>query len=203
MLAHYMRDEDFTKSVSEGTKDLGTDVHTRNMRAAGLDTRDQAKTFCYALLYGAGPGKIGSIVNGGYAEGQQLMSRFMASMPKFAQLKSKVDRIASTGWLPGLDGRQMRIRSAHSALNTLLQGAGAVVMKKALVLFHNELTKAKLNVQMVANVHDEIQLECSEEDAERVGKMGVEAIKAAGEALGLRCPLDGEYKVGNSWKETH
>jgi hypothetical protein len=203
MLAHYMRDEDFTKSVSEGTKDLGTDVHTRNMRAAGLDTRDQAKTFIYAFLYGAGPGKLGSIVNGGYAEGQQLLSRFMSNLPKLAQLKSKVDRIASTGWLPGLDGRQMRIRSAHSALNTLLQGAGAVVMKKALVLFHNELTKAKLDAKMVANVHDEMQLECSEEDAERVGKMGVEAIKAAGEALGLRCPLDGEYKVGKSWKETH
>jgi DNA polymerase I-like protein with 3'-5' exonuclease and polymerase domains len=203
MLAHYMRDEDFTKSVSEGTKEQGTDVHTRNMRAAGLDTRDQAKTFCYALLYGAGPGKIGSIVNGGYAEGQQLMSRFMASMPKFAQLKSKVDRIASTGWLPGLDGRQMRIRSAHSALNTLLQGAGAIVMKKALVILHNELTKAKMDALFVVNVHDEWQLECSEEHAELVGKIGVEAIKEAGRQLGLRCPLDGEYKVGNSWKETH
>lgn len=203
MLAHYMRDEDFTKSVAEGTKEQGTDVHTRNMQAAGLDTRDQAKTFIYAFLYGAGPGKLGSIVNGGYAEGQQLLTRFMSNLPKLAQLKSKVERISSQGFLPGLDGRQMRIRSAHSALNTLLQGAGAVVMKKALVLFHNELTKAKLNVQFVANVHDEMQLECSEEDAEQVGKMGVAAIKAAGEALGLRCPLDGEYKVGNSWKETH
>lgn len=203
MLAHYMRDEDFTKSVSEGTKELGTDVHTRNMRAAGLDTRDQAKTFIYAFLYGAGPGKLGSIVNGGYAEGQQLLSRFIANMPKLAQLKSKVDRIASTGWLPGLDGRQMRIRSAHSALNTLLQGAGAVVMKKALVIFYNALIRAKLDFKIVANVHDEWQLECSEAHAERVGQMGVEAIKAAGVALGLRCPLDGEYKVGNSWKETH
>jgi DNA polymerase-1 len=154
-------------------------------------------------LYGAGPGKLGSIVNGGYAEGQQLLSRFIANMPKLAQLKSKVDRIASTGWLPGMDGRQMRIRSAHSALNTLLQGAGAVVMKKALVIFYNALIRAKLDFKIVANVHDEIQLECSEAHAERVGQMGVEAIKAAGVALGLRCPLDGEYKVGNSWKETH
>jgi DNA polymerase-1 len=105
--------------------------------------------------------------------------------------------------LPGLDGRKLFIRSAHSALNTLLQGAGAIVMKQALVLLDTKIRKLSLNAQFVANVHDEWQIECSEEDADLVGSLAVDSIKTAGVKLGLRCPLDGEYKKGKTWAMTH
>ena len=107
------------------------------------------------------------------------------------------------GTLPGLDGRRLFIRSEHAALNTLLQGAGAIVMKKALVIFNKYIKLYELDAHFVANVHDEWQLEVKEEDAELVGQLGVRSIVNAGEVLKLNCPLDGEYKVGNNWKETH
>lgn len=204
MLAHYMKDDLFTKAVAEGRKEDGTDVHTLNQQRAGLPNRDAAKTFIYALVYGAGPAKIGSIVGGGYAEGQQLMDRFTSGMPKFEELRNKVNRlIEKNSTLPGLDGRVLRVRSQHSALNTLLQSAGAVVMKKALVIFYLKLRKARLDAQFLLNVHDEWQLECSPAIADRVGKLGVESIKEAGEYFKMRCPLTGEYKVGRNWAETH
>jgi DNA polymerase I-like protein with 3'-5' exonuclease and polymerase domains len=56
---------------------------------------------------------------------------------------------------------------------------------------------------MLLNVHDEWQLEVPKQFGEIVGELGVSAIQAAGVALGLRCPLDGEYKVGKNWAETH
>jgi DNA polymerase I-like protein with 3'-5' exonuclease and polymerase domains len=198
MLAHYMNDDEYTNEVVSG------DIHTANQTAAGLQTRNQAKTFIYAFLYGAGSAKIGSIVGGSAKEGQKLIDSFLRNTPKLKALREKVARIYATkGWLPGLDGRKLLVRAEHSALNTLLQGAGAIVMKQALVLFKKELTKQKIWYEFKANVHDEWQIECKEADSETVGKIGVQSIVDAGIMLKMRCPLDGEFKVGNSWKETH
>lgn len=197
MLAHYMRDEEYVREVCEG------DIHTKNQTAAGLETRPQAKTFIYAFLYGAGPAKIGSIVGGGKKEGQVLIESFLDNTPTLKALRAKVERMASKGWLPGLDGRRLQIRSAHAALNTLLQSAGAIVMKQGLVILDRKIQRDKLDAHFVANVHDEWQLEVHKKDAETVGRYAVEAIKEAGEVLGLRCPLDGEFKIGESWAQTH
>lgn len=198
MLAHYMNDDAYTNEVVSG------DIHTANQTAAGLQTRNQAKTFIYAFLYGAGSAKIGSIVGGSAKEGQKLIDSFLRNTPKLKALREKVSRIyANKGWLPGLDGRKLLVRAEHSALNTLLQGAGAIVMKQAVVLLKKELQRKKIWHEFKANVHDEWQIECKEAEAEMVGKIGKQAIVDAGIVLNMRCPLDGEYKVGNSWKETH
>ena len=197
MLAHYMKDESYAKEIVEG------DVHTKNQLAAGLETRAQAKTFIYALLYGAGPAKIGKIVGGSAKAGQELISNFLRNTPALKSLREKVERLSEQGTLPGLDGRKLQVRSAHAALNTLLQSAGAIVMKQGLVLLSKKIQQQKLNANFVANVHDEWQIECSQEDADAVGKLAVSSIKEAGEVLGLRCPLDGEYKKGTTWAQTH
>jgi DNA polymerase-1 len=197
MLAHYMRDERYTNEILSG------DIHTANMKAAGLTDRNQAKTFIYAFLYGAGAAKIGQIVGGGYREGQQLIDSFLRNTPALAKLREKVATHSAGGTLPGLDGRRLRVRSEHAALNTLLQGAGAVVMKQALVLMSESLQKYDIPHKLVANVHDEFQIEVPENFADVVGKAAVRAIRNAGDVLDLRCPLDAEYNVGNNWAETH
>ena len=198
MLAHYMKDDAYTNEVVSG------DIHTANQKAAGLQTRNQAKTFIYAFLYGAGDAKIGTVVGAGAKEGKELKSRFLKNTPSLEELRELVSSIAANkGTLPGLDGRRVQVRSDHAALNTLLQSAGAIVMKQALVLLNDELRRAKINYKFVANVHDEWQIEVEAARAEEAGKLGVLAIEKAGKVLNMRCPLSGEYKVGNSWKETH
>ncbi len=203
MLAHYMKDIDYVKTVTEGSSKDGTDVHTKNQKAAGLQTRDQAKTFIYAFLYGAGPSKIGSIVGGGAKEGEKLISAFLKGTPSLQRLRDTVAKYASKGFVPGLDGRKIWVRSEHAALNSLLQGAGAIVMKKALCIFYDKIKANKWPVKLVANVHDEFQFECSKEVAEEAGKAARMSIIEAGQFYQLRCPLDGEYKIGKSWRETH
>ena len=195
MLAHYMHDEAFTYEILNG------DVHTANQRAAGLESRNQAKTFIYALLYGAGDAKLGSVVGGNAADGAELKQRFFNNLPSFKALKNRVDRASTKGYVKGLDGRKIFVRSQHAALNTLLQGAGAIVMKQALTLLKTKLDG--LDAKFVCNVHDEWQIEAREDIAEQVGRLGVEAIEETTEVLGLRCPLTGEYKIGNNWAETH
>ena len=197
MLAHYMDDKEYTNEILNG------DVHSANQRNAGLSTRAQAKTFIYAFLYGAGDAKIGSIVDGSQRTGARLRQRFLDNTPALAELRERVSVASQRGHLRGLDGRCLHIRSEHSALNTLLQSAGAIVMKKALAIFTEFAPKWNLTYKLLGSIHDEYQIEALESQADKVGWLMVECIKAAGVAFDLKCPLDGEYKIGNNWAETH
>ncbi len=197
MLAHYMDDKEFTNVL------LTEDIHTRNQLAAGLETRPQAKTFIYAFLYGAGDAKIGTIVGGSAKDGAHLKRRFLSNTPALESLRERVGRASGRGYLTGLDGRRLRVRSEHAALNTLLQAAGAIVMKKALVILDDYAPQWKLDYKFIGNIHDEVQSEVATDQAEKFGWLAVECLKAAGVHFNLRCPLDGEYQVGTTWAETH
>lgn len=209
MLAHYMSRFDrgaYAKVILEG------DVHTHNQKAAGLPTRDNAKTFIYGFMYGAGDAKIGEIVKPGAGAGtrrnigKKLRTKFLKELPALSALTNAVkSAFKEKGYLRGIDGRLLLVRSEHSALNMLLQGGGAVVCKQWMVEADILLRERNLRhrCQQVATVHDELQFECDEEVAEEVGQTLVDAIKIAGERLQIQMPLDGEYAVGKSWAETH
>jgi len=197
MLAHYMADEEYVNEIING------DIHTANQQFAGLKSRDEAKTFIYALIYGAGDEKIGSIIKGNREDGKRLRERFLTGLPALRTLKERVDRAAEKGYLKGLDGRKILLRHKHAALNTLLQGGGAIVMKKGLVILDNHIRLNTLDAKFVANIHDEWQIQVQESQADFLGRLGVQAIEKAGEYFNMRCPLTGEYKIGDSWYETH
>jgi len=197
LLAHYMADEDYINEIING------DIHTANQQFAGLKSRDEAKTFIYALIYGAGDEKIGSIIKGNRADGKRLRERFLTGLPTLRTLKERVDRASEKGYLKGLDGRKILLRHKHAALNTLLQGGGAIAMKKALIILEETLKLNGLDAKFVANIHDEWQIQVLESQADFVGRLGVEALEKAGQHYNMRCPLTGEYKIGDSWYETH
>ncbi len=197
MLCHYMGDKDYTKEVISG------DIHTRNQHLAGLENRMQSKVFVYAFLYGAGDAKIGSIVGGGTAKGKELKNTFLKNLPSLKSLRDRVQTAAKRGYLKGLDGRRIFVRSPHSALNSLLQGGGSIVMKKSLQLLQEKIDLNRLDAKFVANIHDEWQIQVKESQAECVGVIGVESIEEASRYFKMRCPLTGEYKIGNTWYETH
>jgi DNA polymerase I-like protein with 3'-5' exonuclease and polymerase domains len=192
-----MNDKEFTNEILHG------DIHSANQKIAGLKSRNQAKTFIYAFIYGAGNEKLGSVVGGGKQDGQRLKQRFLANLPSLRNLKDRVTRAASKGYIKGLDGRKIYIRSAHSALNALLQGGGSIVMKKALELLNDYIIEHDLDAHFVANIHDEWQIEVVKKDAKKVGELGVLAIQNAGLEFNTKCPLDGEYHIGDNWSETH
>ena len=214
-LAHYLGKYDggeYARAILDG------DIHWENAKAFGLigdvaqdkanpehkAARNQAKGAIYALIYGAGNDKLGLVLGGDNRRGKRARTNFEAKVPAYTRLKEDVSNsIGMRGWLRGIDSRPLYPRSEHAALNTLLQSAGAVVMKQACVRAHMRFQAEKIDVQQVASVHDEYQFMVSPDKAEEVGKIVVWAISTAGEDLGFRCPLDGEYRVGDNWAETH
>ena len=211
-LAGYLKRYDngkYATAAVEGNSKDGTDIHSINQKLVGLESRDTAKTFFYAFIYGAGNEKLGKILGTNIRGGKQARMKLLNGVDGLLKLTEAVKQVyRRRGHLIGLDGRRLHVRSEHSALNTLLQSAGAVLMKKALVLLDERLKFLGFNApedyEFVANIHDEFQIECKERYAKRfIGPQAESAIKRAGEYYEFGCPLSGTSKIGRNWAETH
>lgn len=221
---------DYVNTVVNGKKSDGSDVHTVNQKFLRLNSRDNAKTWIYAYLYGAGNWKLGMTIYEDMTDaqkdafhekhqtakavdtalsklGSQARRRIEEGLPALGKLQEMVKGKSKRGYLKTHDGRPLRSPSEHSALNTLLQGSGAIVMKRALVILDDALQAAGFapgrHYEFVLNIHDEYQIEADEDIAEEIGKIGADAIRQAGEYYGLNCPLAGSTQIGRSWADSH
>ena len=183
---------------------LAGDVHIVNQRVAGLDTKAQAKTFFYGLIYGAGDEKIGQIIGKNRAAGKKLKDKFLNAIPAIKKtIENCQFQVAKKNTITLLDGREVPCRSNHVALNVQLQGDGAIVMKLALCILMQKLKPYEGKYGLMATVHDEWQLEADPSIADTIGKLGCEAIQEAGLRLDCKIPLDGDYSIGKNWSECH
>ena len=218
-LAHYLYPYDHGEYAHEI---LNGDIHTKNQKNAGLETRSQAKTFIYGFLYGGGDAKIGEIVNGTKEDGKRLKEKFLKNTPALKtlqkQIKDKLSHFNTTtkkvemkrNYLYGLDGRKLYVRSMHSALNLLLQSAGALICKQWIVRTEQRLLERGLkhgwdgDFVLMAWIHDEQQIACrTKEIAECVVYEAQQAVRDVGEHYGFRMQLDTEGKIGENWYGTH
>tara|TARA_B110001454_G_scaffold90092_1_gene85971 strand:- start:2833 stop:4665 length:1833 start_codon:yes stop_codon:yes gene_type:complete len=210
-LAGYMTRYDggkYVEAAVSGSKEEGTDIHTLNMKALNINDRDTAKTWFYAFIYGAGDAKLGAILGKGSKTGSISRKRFLKNVTGLDDLTNKVkETYRRRGYLVGLDGRKLHIRSEHSSLNTLLQSAGAVLMKQALVILDRRLKFVgfveELDYEFVANIHDEFQIEVTERYADNIAKYAKDAVQSAGEFFEFGCPLSATAQIGETWAETH
>lgn len=206
-LGHFMAAYDGGKYIKEL---LEGDIHTANQKAAGLPDRNSSKRFIYAFLYGGGDQLIGELVGGGRRQGKAIKDRFLKMTPALATLRERVMEAAEDrGFIYGLDRRRIHCRSPHSSLNALLQSAGGLICKQWLVQFVKAMKAEGFrhgwngDFAMSAWVHDEIQVAVREEVAERVGEIAVATITEVTDIFNFKCPLTGEYDVGDNWAETH
>lgn len=192
--------QEYVKAILNGRKEEGTDLHSINARLIGTD-RDTAKTFFYALIYGAGNKKLGQILGKSAGAGNAAKERLIKGVPVLGDLTSLVKkRYKERGYLIGLDGRHLYPRSESSALNTLLQSAGAILMKRALISLDR---RSPPGVKIVGFIHDEIQASVPKEEVDRYRETAVQAIEEAGTYYDFLCPLAAETNIGYTWAETH
>jgi hypothetical protein len=211
-LAHRMAKYDggaYGKVLLEG------DIHSENQTAAGLDSRDTAKTFIYAFLYGAGDEKIGKIVSPLSQPhvqrkiGKELKSRFLKNIPALGRVIRDTQQQARRKYIVGLDGRRLFVRSKHAALNTDLQGMGATIAGWWLVVIHEKLEALGLrwgwdgDYVQCCWVHDEVQIACRIGLEEVIMNVCIEAAAEAGLELGFSLPVEASASHGINWSETH
>lgn len=205
MLAHFMDDDEFTELVSGPD----ADVHTFNQHKVGLPTRDAAKTFYYALLYGGGNAKIGALVNGDEKDGERIKKMYFEEFPGLKATNDKLQKEANKGFITSLDGRPIRITKGsrgydtHKALNSLLQSSGAIFAKHWLVFTNKYLETHDVDATVVISYHDELQIDCHKNCVEFVTKALRYGVEMSDKILKTNCPNDIDIKVGKNWKDTH
>jgi DNA polymerase-1 len=215
----YFDDGEYARLVSTE----GFDIHTYNAKLFGIydgvgeiskATRDLSKRLIYCILYGGGAKKTGSIIspdegeNTQYQQGKKTIDTFYRNLPAIKKLKDLIEeRITQRGYLTGIDGRRLQIRSKHSALNQLLQSTGAIAVKKATTILYDDLTNEGLvfakDWGFVAHVHDEYQALVKPEYVDLYTKLAIDSFRKSGEYFQLKCPLTGEARTGKNWQETH
>jgi DNA polymerase-1 len=203
-LAARMGDDDFTRVIL----DPAVDIHSYNQHRAGIATRHAAKTFYYALLFGAGDAKIAKQLGITLAAAKELRAQFMGGLPAMHQLLTNLERewTDNRGWITGLDGRPIHVPGRHQLLVYLLQSDEAIQMSHAYLLFCQEAEKRweyGRDWAVVLWMHDELQVECLPELAGQVGELASWCIAEAGRRLGIPVPHEGDYKIGTNWMETH
>lgn len=233
-LGHFLSPYDNGAYVNEI---LSGDIHTHNQKMAGLATRDQAKTMIYCMMYGGGDAKLGEVIGGDARAGKALKEKFFKAIPAYKDLVEDISHslVSSSEWVGGthkvkwrkryhpdspqleithcvlgLDKRVIYVRSEHSALNTLLQSAGALVCKKWVCLVEENMRKAGYkhswdgDFAMVAWIHDECQIACrTKEIAEDCCRIAQESMRQTQAFFNFKCQLDTEGKIGCNWAACH
>jgi DNA polymerase I-like protein with 3'-5' exonuclease and polymerase domains len=159
----------------------------------------------FAFIYGAYPPKLGSIVKGTKEDGEKIIEVFFKNVPGLKQLidNTRKEWRNNNGLIKTIDGGFVRCPSEGAALNYRIQSLGAIVMKLAAILLYKKAKEVGLWFRFLGNIHDEWQMEVKTEDAEKLGKLAVSCITKAAEELGFNVPLTGEFKIGQSWDQTH
>lgn len=200
MLAHYINDPEFTDQVCNG------DVHKYVKELVGLEERDQAKTLVYAVVYGSGDGKAGSIVGGNAKDGAELKRVLFETLPG---LKTAIDdtkrELKRYGRLVGIDGRKILIPADkhHAALNYKLQPGGSIVMKQFGINLYASKVKEKLDAIFCGNIHDELQNDVYTPHVNRFEQLIHLSAAAIRGQLNMNVPIEMDVKKGLTWAETH
>lgn len=203
-------DGEMIKVVLEG------DIHQFNMDRTGIPSRETIKRVLYGLLYGAGDYKLGVTANPLLNEreakklGRELRNALMQGVPALKKAIDLVQYDAERGYLVGLDGRRLNVRSKHAALNLRLQSDAALIAKKWTVLTERRLMDQGLDhgwnggdFALLAFVHDENQFAAKKVFAEQIAKTGKEAARDAGLFFNFKCPIAAESKLGHNWCDCH
>jgi DNA polymerase I-like protein with 3'-5' exonuclease and polymerase domains len=203
MLANCMGDDEYTEQVVNG------DIHTTNQLAAGLPTRDAAKTFFYAFLYSAGDAKIGSLVNGSATDGKKVKEKFLNSLPSLKLLIEEKQKEARKGYITSLDGRPIYITKTEGkfdtrkALNSLLQSSATIYFKKWVEYIDKAIVYYDIDATIMILYHDEVAISTTDKNVSKVKFILNKALEATDKFFKVKCPNAIEIKVGSDWAETH
>jgi len=220
VLAHYSQDPTLLSAFRNGE-----DIHTRTAALLhdvepsqiGPDERRKAKTINFGLIYGMGARKLAQDLGIPMAEARMFIERYFA---RFAHIKEFFDRVEESarelGYVTTLSGRrrplpdmrsqsgQARALAERQAVNTLIQGSAADLIKFAMLSVHKDAELRRMKARLLLQIHDELIVEVPEERArDAAGRLAGLMTDTSAWGIHLRVPLVADAGIGSNWGEAH
>lgn len=216
VLAHFSGDPTLMEAFR-----LGQDIHGRT--AALLfdkpqgdvtsEERRQAKTINFGLLYGMGPQKLGRELGLTLNEAKDFIAKYFERLSRLKEYyQSLVEQARENGFVTTLAGRrrllpdirsrnaQLEAQARRQAVNTVIQGSAADIIKMAMLAVAHDGTLKSLNARLILQIHDELVLEAPEATARQAGERLASLMTGVVE---LSVPLVADVGVGSDWGLAH
>jgi DNA polymerase I len=200
----------------------GEDIHRRTasevmglaMDQVSADQRSAAKAVNFGLLYGQGAFALAAQIGVTFAEAKTFIARYFERMPAVAawieatKERALAEGLVRTAWgrvrrIPELESANagMKAQGLREAVNTVVQGTAADLMRRAMVRLHRSLAAEGLRSRLLLQVHDELLMEAPPEEVERASALLRAAMEGADDLGPLDVNLAAEVRTGESWLE--
>ena len=200
----------------------GEDIHRRTasevmgiaMAEVTPSQRSAAKAVNFGLLYGQGAYALSASLGISFAEAKAFIERYFERMPKVAEwieatkAKALEEALVRTAWgrvrrIPELESKNpgLKAMGLREAVNTVVQGTAADLMRRAMVRLHRALQAEGLEAKLLLQVHDELLLEAPPGEVERASILLKEAMEGADDLGPMGVKLAAEVRSGRSWLE--
>jgi DNA polymerase-1 len=220
VLAHMSQDPALLEAFRQGV-----DIHARTasllydvpLDRVSPEQRRNAKTVNFGLLYGMGPQKLAQDLKVTMTEAKNFIQRYFS---RLGSLKAFYDSIEASakqyGYVTTLAGRRRLLPDIHSqnqqhfalarrqAINTVIQGSAADVIKLAMLAVFHDRDLARMQAGLLLQVHDELLLEAPQEHAQVVGERVAALMRSVRPGgVELCVPLLVDWGYGANWAEAH
>ena len=213
-LAHFSEDPELIKAFCEGV-----DIHTAVAaalngvapEAVSADMRRQAKVVNFGIVYGLSPHGLATELGISHQEAKDYIEAYFR---RYAKVKEFIERTVEfarkNGYVRTIAGRiryiggfassdkHMQALAERTAVNTVMQGSSADLIKVAMVSLHRRLKEEDLKTRMILQIHDELLFDVPDAELQRVQRMVRQEMEGA---LSLRVPLKVDMGVGRNWLE--
>jgi hypothetical protein len=202
--AHYLAGID-SGELAQKVMNGSYDPHQESADVWGIP-RSKAKNGNYALQYLCMPPTLAKTLGCSLPEAEEYHRKYWELNWALDEFVNQIKRAwvqNNKKFVRTIDHSKIFTRAEHSIANCVMQSTGAKIMDMSYALLKKELRGSKIEAKRVGYFHDEYQFEVSPDVAEEFGHMAVQSIRSAGEVFKLKCPMDAEYMIGNSWAECH
>jgi DNA polymerase I len=206
LLDAFSRNEDIHRSTAALLFD-------RQPEQVSPDERRKAKTINFGLLYGMGPQKLGRELSITLAQAKEFIAKYFSRLERLRAFYEEVETKArEQGFVTTLFGRRRLLPEINSrnpnlaqqarrmAINTVIQGSAADIIKKAMISVNNDAVLRELGAVLILQVHDELLLEVARGNAPEAGLRLAQIMSGV---YGLSVPLSVDWGQGTSWAEAH
>ncbi len=216
ILAHYSGDQSLIEAF-RSREDIhrltASEVWGVDLAAVSTEQRARAKAVNFGIIYGSSAFGLANQLGIATAEAQETINAYFeryqgvrrfidGTIGKAGEEGYVTTLLGRRRYLPDLSSRNRVLRQAaeRMAVNTVIQGTAADLIKRAMIWVEDALAERESSARMILQVHDELVFETPESEVSELEELLRDRMESA---LDLKVPLVVDFGVGANWREAH